>query len=115
MADQVAVLGASAAFGRRSPAAHQRKVFEAVQVLAASFQDVGACSVAVVYDLVEAGIDSVDTEEAESRCMSHFGNWEAHSGPEAEARFETAVDQFEIDWVVHSGKEAVHSGTAVDH
>lgn len=45
---QGAVLGASAAFGTRSLAAHRRKVSEVVQVPAASFQDAGAWNAGVV-------------------------------------------------------------------
>lgn len=84
-------------------------------MLAASFQDAGACYVAVVYGFVEAGTDFVGMEEAENRCMGHSGNSEAHSGTEVEARFETAVEHFEIDWEVRSGKEAVRSRTVEEH
>lgn len=68
-----------------------------------------------MYDLAGAGIGFVGMEEAENRRTGHSGNWEAHSGIEGEARSETAVDHFEIDSVVRSGKEAVHSGTAEGH
>lgn len=78
-----------------------------VRVLAAGFQGAGAWYAVVVYDLVEAGIGFVGMEEAENRRMAHFGNLEARS--------ETAVDHFEIESVVRSGKEAVHSGIVEDH
>lgn len=94
---------------------HQRKVSEAGQVLAASFPDAEAWYVAVVYGFVEAGTDFVGMEEAENRCMGHSGNLEARSGTEVEARFETAVEHFETDWGVRSGKEAVRSGTVEEH
>lgn len=84
-------------------------------MLAASFQDAGAWYVAVVYGFVEAGTDFVGMEEAENRCMGHSGNLEAHSGTEVEARFEMAVEHFETDWGVRSGKEAVRSGTVEEH
>lgn len=73
-AAQAAVLGASAAFGRRSLAAHQRKVSEVIRVRAAGFQDAGAWYVAVVYDFAEAGTGFVGMEEAENRRMAHSGN-----------------------------------------
>ena len=95
--------------------AHQRRASEAVQVLAASFQDAGVWNFAVVYDLAGAGIGFVGMEEAENRRMGRSGNWEAHSGIGGEARSETAVDHSEIDSVVRSGKGAVHSGTAEGH
>ena len=86
-----------------------------VRVLAAGFQGAGAWYAVVVYDLVEAGIGFVGTEEAENRRMAHSGNLEARSEIEVEARSETAVDHFEIESVVRSGKEAVHSGIVEDH
>ena len=94
---QAIVLGASAAFGMRSLAALQTKVFEAVQVLAVSFRDAGEWHFVVGYDFVAAGIDFVGTEEGANRRMGHSGNSEAHSGIEVEPRFETAVDHSETD------------------
>ena len=61
------VLGASAAFERRSLGAHQKRVFEAVQVLAADLQDAGVWHFAKVDDLAEAGIGSAGMEEVENR------------------------------------------------
>lgn len=84
-------------------------------MLAASFQDAGVWYAAMVYDFVEAGIGFVGMEEAENRCMGHSGNLEARSGIGVEARSETAVDRFETDSVVRSGKEAVHFGIVKDH
>ena len=78
--------------------AHQRKVSEAVQVLGASCQDVGAWNSAVVYDSVGVGIGFVGMEEAGNRRMGHSGNLEAQSGIEVEAHSE-------MDSVVRSGKE----------
>ena len=94
---------------------HQRKVFEAGQALAASFQDAGAWCAAVLYDFVEAGTGFVGTEEAENRCMDCSGNLVGHSGIGVEARSETAADHFGTDSVFHSGKEAVRSGIVEDH
>ncbi len=111
---QAAALDASAAFGRRSLAARQRKVFEAVQVLVASSQDVEACYFAVVYGFVEVGIGFVGTEEAENHRIDHFGKSEVHSGIEVEARFGTAGDHFEIGLAAHSEKKVVHFGTVED-
>lgn len=85
-----------------------------VQVLAAGFQGAGAWYAVVLYDLVEAGIGFVGMAEAENRRMTHSGNLEAHSGIEVEARSETAVDHFEIESVVRSGKEAAHFGIVED-
>ena len=83
---QAAVLGASVAFGRHSQAAHQKKAFEAVQVLVASFLDVAACCFETVYGSEEAGIGVVGTEEAENRRMGHSENSEAHFETEVGAR-----------------------------
>lgn len=94
---------------------HQRKVFEAGQVLAASFQGAGTWCAAGVYGFVEAEIGFVGTEEVENRCMGHSGNLVGHSGIGVEARSETAEDHFGTDSVFHSGKEAVRSGTVEDH
>ena len=109
---QAAVLGASVAFGRHSQAAHQKKAFEAVQVLMASFQDVAACCFEMVYGSGEVGIGLVGMEEVENHRMGHSESSEAHFGTEVEARFETVVDHFETDSMARSEREALHSGTA---
>lgn len=83
--------------------AHQRKVSEAVQVLGASYQDVGAWNAAVVQNFVGVGIGFVGMEEAGNRRMGRSGNLEAQSGIEVEAHSE-------MDSVVRSGKKAAHSG-----
>ena len=83
---QAAVLGASVAFGRHSQAEHQKKAFEAVQVLVASLQDVAACCFAMAYGSEEAGIGVVGMEEAETRRMGHSESSEARLGIEVEAR-----------------------------
>ena len=46
--------------------------------------------------------------------MGHSGKLEAHSGTEVEVRSGTAVDHFETDSVVRSGKETVHFGIVED-
>ena len=93
---------------------HQRKVSEAVQVLAANFQGAGTWYFAVMDVLVEAGIEFVGMEEAESRCMGHSGSSEVHFETEAEARSETAMGHSETDSVARCEKEALHSGIAED-
>ena len=112
---QAAVLGAFAAFGRRSLAAHRKKVFEAIQVLAANFQDAEARCFVAVYGVVGAGVGSVGMEGVENRHMSHSENSEAHSGTEREARLETAVDHPETGSVARLDKALVHLGTAKVH
>lgn len=111
---QAVVLGASAAFEKRSLAVHQRKVSEVVRVLAAGFQDAGAWYAAVVNDFAEAGIGFVGMEEVENHRMAHSGNSEAHSEIEVEARSERVGDHFEIDSEVRSEKMEAHSGTVED-
>ena len=112
---QVAVLGAFAAFGRRSLAAHRKKVFEAIQVLAADFQDVEARNFVALYGFVEAGVGSVGMEGVENPHMNHSGNSEGHSGTEREARLETVVDHPETGSVAGLDKVPVHLGTGKDH
>ena len=84
--DQAAVLGASVAFGMHSQAAHQKKAFEAVRVLVASFQDVAACCFEMAYGSEEAGSGVVGMEEAETRRMGHFENLGARFETEGGAR-----------------------------
>ena len=108
---QAAVLDASVAFGRHSQAAHQKKAFEAVQVLVASFQDVAACYSEVAYGSEAAEIGVVGTEEAENRRMGHSESSEARFGIDVGARLETVVDRLEIDSMARSEREALHSGT----
>ena len=84
--DQAAVLGASVASGKHSQAAHQKKAFEAVQVLVASFQDVAEYCFEMAYGSEEAGTGVVGMEEAENRRMGHFENSEARFETEAGAR-----------------------------
>ena len=95
-----------------SQAAHQKKAFEAVQVLVASFQDVAACCSEVAYGSEEAGIGVVGTEEAENRRMGHSESSEARFGIDVGARLETVVDHLETDSMARSEREALHSGTA---
>ena len=93
--------------------AHQRRVFEAAQVLAANFQDAGVWYFAVTHDLAEAGTEFVGME-AESRCMGHSGSLEAHFGMEVGGRFEMAVDHFETGSVARCEKGVLHSGIVED-
>ena len=81
-----AALGAFVAFGTHSQAAHQKKAFEAVQVLVASYQDVAACCFEMAYGFEEAGIGFVGMEEAENHRMGHSESSEARLGTEVGPR-----------------------------